>query len=57
MFAYCYSLLASLNTDRRGVTAVEYAVVAGVLVAIIATAFTSLGNGISSTLTAVVSAM
>ena len=52
-----YCLLSQALRDRKGVTAVEYAVIAGVLVAIIATAFTSLGNGISSTLTTVVGKM
>lgn len=33
-----------LRTNRRGVTAVEYAVIAGVLVAAIGTAFTTLGT-------------
>lgn len=52
-----YCLLSQVLRDRKGVTAVEYAVIAGVLVAIIATAFTSLGTGISSTLTTVVGKM
>ena len=34
--------------DRRGVTAVEYAVIAGVLVTAIATAFTTLGSSITT---------
>ncbi|HUB14310.1 MAG TPA: Flp family type IVb pilin [Acetobacteraceae bacterium] len=33
-----------LRADNRGVTAVEYAVIAGVLVAAIGTAFTTLGT-------------
>ncbi|HVC61986.1 MAG TPA: Flp family type IVb pilin [Acetobacteraceae bacterium] len=33
-----------LRTDRRGVTAVEYAVIAGVMVAAIGVAFGSLGT-------------
>jgi len=37
-----------LKRDDRGVTAVEYAVVAGVLVAVIGVAFTALGTNLSS---------
>jgi len=33
-----------LRADKRGITAVEYAVIAGVLVAAIGTAFTTLGT-------------
>ena len=39
-----------LRADRRGVTAVEYAVIAGVLVSVVATAFTALGTRLTSTL-------
>ena len=53
----CYRLAALLANDRRGVTSVEYAVVAGVLVVLIVTAFTTLGNGIVSVLTGVVGSM
>jgi Flp pilus assembly pilin Flp len=41
-------LLKSLATDRRGVTAVEYAVVAAGLIAVAATAFTSLGGRLTN---------
>ena len=50
-----YSLI--LHADKRGVTAVEYAVIAGMIVAVVAGAFTALGTGIQTTLTAVVTAM
>jgi len=40
-FKTCWILL---RADKRGVTAVEYAVIAGVLVAAIGTAFTTLGD-------------
>jgi pilus assembly protein Flp/PilA len=40
--------LIALKSDKRGVTAVEYAIIAGVLVASIATAFTSLGSTIQT---------
>ena len=38
----------ALLKDRRGVTAVEYAVIAGCIVLGIATAFTALGTKIST---------
>jgi len=36
-----------LTSDRRGVTAVEYAIIAGVVALVIVFAFTSLGNSIT----------
>ena len=53
----CYRLAVLLANDRRGVTSVEYAVVAGVLVVLIVGAFTTLGTGISTLLTNVVGSM
>lgn len=50
-------LFSRFVADENGVTAVEYAVIAGVLVAVIATAFTALGGGITATITSVVSSM
>ena len=44
-------------TDRRGVTAAEYAVLAVGIVLVVATAAALLGNGISSTFSKVVSAL
>jgi Flp pilus assembly pilin Flp len=41
-------LLKSLATDRSGVTAVEYAVVAAGLIAVAATAFTALGGRLTN---------
>ena len=41
-------LLKSMWTDRRGVTAVEYAVVAAGIVAVAATAFNSLGGRLTN---------
>jgi pilus assembly protein Flp/PilA len=40
--------LIALKSDKRGVTAVEYAIIAGVLVAAIGTAFTSLSTTLST---------
>lgn len=44
MIKVCRSML----TDRRGVTAVEYAVIAGVLVTAIGAAFTALGTKLTT---------
>jgi Flp pilus assembly pilin Flp len=41
-------VLKSLAFDRKGVTAVEYAVIVGVLVAVIATAFGVLGGNLNT---------
>ena len=45
----CWTIL---RADKRGVTAVEYAVIAGVLVAAIGTAFTTLGTTLTTFFTA-----
>ena len=37
-----------LNSDRRGVTALEYGLIAAVMGALIVTAMTSLGNSLST---------
>ncbi|RKK03191.1 Flp family type IVb pilin [Pseudoroseomonas wenyumeiae] len=41
-------LLTSLKTDRKGVTALEYGVIAAVLVVAVATAFTTFGGAVST---------
>ena len=41
-------MLRTLATDRKGVTAVEYAVVAAGLIAVAATAFTALGGRLTN---------
>lgn len=43
--------LARLNTDRRAVTALEYGLIAGVLVVTITIGFNVLGNGLESSFT------
>jgi len=45
-------LLRVLYGDRRGVTALEYALIAGVLATVLVTAFTALGGDLSTALTA-----
>ncbi|MDE2580010.1 MAG: Flp family type IVb pilin [Rhodospirillales bacterium] len=50
MIAYL-KLLRVLYGDRRGVTALEYALIAGVLATVLVTAFTTLGTDLSTALT------
>lgn len=47
----------SALTDRKGVTAAEYAVLAVGIVLVVATAAALLGNGISTTFSKVISAL
>jgi pilus assembly protein Flp/PilA len=42
-----------LKTDRRGVTALEYALIAGVIVATVVAGFTTLGNTLSTKLSTI----
>jgi Flp pilus assembly pilin Flp len=48
-------LIKTMWADRRGVTAVEYAVVAAGLIAVAATAFTTLGTRLSNMINSVIS--
>lgn len=45
------TLLRALHSDRRGVTALEYALIAGVLGSLLVTAFAALGTNLHSVLT------
>ena len=47
MFAYSFALLERVKTDRKGVTALEYGIIAGVLVAALGVAFTQLTTALS----------
>jgi Flp pilus assembly pilin Flp len=47
------NVLKSMWTDRRGVTAVEYAVVAAGIIAVAATAFTALGGRLTAMINAI----
>lgn len=47
MFAYCFALLQSLRADRKGVTALEYGLMAGLVSLAIVTAAGALGGDIS----------
>jgi len=52
MTTYLY-LLRALYRDRRGVTALEYALIAGVLATVLVTAFTDLGASLTAVLSTV----
>jgi pilus assembly protein Flp/PilA len=47
------SLASLLKSDRRGVTAVEYAIIAGVVALVIYAAFQTLGTNISTEINSV----
>ena len=57
MFALVLHLASQLRHDRKAVTALEYGLIAGVLGVIIITAFTGLGNAISTMFTGIETAM
>ena len=46
-------MIKALASDRRGITAMEYAVVAGAILAVALVAFNALGTQLSSTIGAV----
>ena len=48
-----YKTIKALVSDRRGITAMEYAVVAGAILAVALTAFTALGTSLSTTISGV----
>ncbi len=48
MFAYTRSLLERVLADRKGVTAMEYGVIAAGIVLVVATAATTLGSDVSA---------
>jgi pilus assembly protein Flp/PilA len=57
MTDYFLKGLSALRADRRGVTAMEYAVIAGVIVTIIAGAFTAFGDDIKTALATIAAAI
>jgi len=48
MIAHAYSLLGRLMVDRKGVTAMEYGVIAAGIVLVVATAAATLGGNVST---------
>jgi pilus assembly protein Flp/PilA len=53
MFANAHALLAHLMVDRKGVTAMEYGVIAAGIVLVVATAAATLGNDVSALFTSI----
>lgn len=51
------NILTELNTDRRGVTALEYAMIAALIAVAAVGAMNSLGVNLSTTLSSISSAM
>ena len=56
MFTFFSELLALAN-DRRGVTALEYGLIAGLVAVVIVGSVTALGTQLSGTFSAIVSAL
>jgi pilus assembly protein Flp/PilA len=48
MFAYVFALLERAKVDRKGVTAMEYGVIAAGIVIVVATAAATLGTKVST---------
>jgi Flp pilus assembly pilin Flp len=46
--------LAVLRDDRRGVTAVEYTIIAALIIGLLAADFTTLGGNLNTTLTSLI---
>jgi pilus assembly protein Flp/PilA len=53
MFAYAFALLERVKVDRRGVTALEYGVLAAVIVVALGTAATALSGKLTTTFTTI----
>jgi pilus assembly protein Flp/PilA len=51
MIAHAYSLLGRLMVDRKGVTAMEYGVIAAGIVLVVAVAAATLGTQVSTLFT------
>ena len=56
-FKTIQTLLATLKSDNRAVTALEYGLIAAVLGAVVVTAFTGLGTSLTSAITKVSSSL
>ena len=53
MLAYAHSLLGRVMLDRKGVTAMEYGVIAAGIVLVVATAAATLGSDVSALFTSI----
>ena len=51
MIAHTYALLGRVMVDRKGVTAMEYGVIAAGIVIVVATAAATLGTNVSALFT------
>jgi Flp pilus assembly pilin Flp len=53
MFAYCFALLERVKAEKKGVTALEYGVIASVAVVALLAAFQAFYNGLSGVFTTI----
>ena len=53
MFQYAFSMLSRVAADRKGVTAMEYGVIAAGIVLVVATAAATLGSDVSALFTSI----
>lgn len=49
MFAHCLALLQQVKTDKKGVTALEYGVIAAAIVVMLTVAMPTLAGALSGT--------
>jgi pilus assembly protein Flp/PilA len=57
MFAYGLALLQSMKSDRKGVTALEYGLLAGLIAGVIVVAVTAVGANINGVFTTVAASL
>ena len=53
MFAYCFAVVERLKADRKGVTAMEYGVIAAAIIAVVAGTVFGIGTKVGTALTTV----
>jgi len=57
MFAYCHALLLKVKADRKGVTALEYGVIASTAVVALLAAFTTFYSAFNGVFVTIVAGM
>ncbi len=57
IFTFLYSYLTVLHKDIKGASAIEYAIIAGLIAIAIIAAATALGGGIGATFTRITNAL
>jgi len=57
MFAYLFALLERVKVDRKGVTAMEYAVMAAAIIAVLAVAMTTFYTALQTKFAAIASGL